>query len=148
MDDAIFAMLRRKLARWAHDNWEALSKAQPQIPAGFHNRTRRNWWLLLAVAELAGADWADQARKAASSIEGVRDVGDVEVELLSDIKAIFDASKSAPGLPGPKGERRLAPTIFGGCFGNTASRPRRCIPTGYAQRATDGRGSKRLGSGI
>jgi Protein of unknown function (DUF3631)/Primase C terminal 2 (PriCT-2) len=91
MDDAIFAMLRRKLARWAGDNWEALSKAQPQIPAGFHNRTRRNWWLLLAVAELAGADWADQARKAASSIEGVRDVGDVEVELLSDIKAIFDA---------------------------------------------------------
>jgi hypothetical protein len=92
MDDAIFAMLRRKLARWADDNWEALSKAQPQIPAGFHNRTRRNWWLLLAIAELAGANWADKARKAASSIEGVRDVGDVEVELLSDIKAAFDAS--------------------------------------------------------
>jgi hypothetical protein len=92
MDDAIFAMLRRKLARWANDNWEALSKAQPQIPAGFHNRTRRNWWLVLAVAELAGADWADKARKAASSIEGVREVGDVEVELLSDIKAAFDAS--------------------------------------------------------
>ena len=92
MDDAIFAMLRRKLARWAHDNWEALSKARPQIPAGFHNRTRRNWWLLLAVAELAGADWADRTRKAASSIEGVRDAGDIEVELLSDIKAAFDAS--------------------------------------------------------
>jgi hypothetical protein len=54
MDDAIFAMLRRKLARWADDNWEALSKAQPLIPAGFHNRIRRNWWLLLAIAEMAG----------------------------------------------------------------------------------------------
>jgi hypothetical protein len=92
MDDAIFAMLRRKLARWADDNFEALSKARPQIPTGFHNRTRRNWWLLLAVAELAGADWADKARKTASSIEGVRDIGDIEVELLSDIKAAFDAS--------------------------------------------------------
>src|SRR5262245_15640797 len=91
MDDAVFAMLRRKLARWADDKWEALSKARPQIPTGFHNRTRRNWWLLLGIAELAGADWADKARKAASSIEGVRDVGDVEVELLSDIKAAFDA---------------------------------------------------------
>src|SRR5262249_23970747 len=91
MDDAIFAMLRRKLARWADDNWEGLSRSQPQIPAGFHNRTRRNWWLLSAIAELAGAEWADKARKSASSIEGVRDVGDVEVELLSDIKAAFDA---------------------------------------------------------
>jgi putative DNA primase/helicase len=91
MDDASFATLRRKLTRWADDNWEALSKAQPQIPGGFHNRTRRNWWLLLAIAELAGTDWADRGRKAASSIEGVRDPGDIETELLADIKAVFDA---------------------------------------------------------
>src|SRR5262249_17698000 len=91
MDDAVFAMLRRKLARWADDSWEGLSKAQPQGRTGFHNRTRRNWWLLLAIAELAGADWADKARKGAALIEGVRDVGDVELELLTDIKAVFDA---------------------------------------------------------
>ena len=91
MDDADFATLRRKLARWADDNWAALSKAQPQIPAGFHNRVRRNWWLLMAIAELAGSDWADRARKAAISIEGVQDVGDIETELLADIKGVFDA---------------------------------------------------------
>jgi hypothetical protein len=91
MDDASFATLRRKLARWAADNGKALSRAMPQVPAGFHNRTRRNWWLLLAIAELAGADWAEEARTASATIEGVRNSDDIEVELLADIKAAFDA---------------------------------------------------------
>jgi putative DNA primase/helicase len=91
IDDAIFAVLRSKLARWADDNWEALSKSQPQIPAGFHNRTRRNWWLLLAIAELAGADWAGKARKAATAIERVCDTADIEIELLAATKSIFES---------------------------------------------------------
>src|SRR5262249_19123326 len=95
MDDAIFAMLRRKLARWADDNWEALTKAQPQIPAGFHNRVRRNWWLLLAIAELAGDDLAQKARKAASSIEGVCNTSDTGIELLTDAKSIFENTEEA-----------------------------------------------------
>src|SRR5262249_31145869 len=56
-------------------------------PTGFHNRTRRNWWLLLAIAELAGADWADKARKGGGLIEGGGGVGGVGLEVLSDIKA-------------------------------------------------------------
>src|SRR5262249_53261854 len=91
IDDAIFAVVRSKLARWADDNWEALSKSQPQIPAGFHNRTRRNWWLLLAIAELAGADWAGKARKAATAIERVCDTVDIDIELLADTKSIFES---------------------------------------------------------
>jgi putative DNA primase/helicase len=94
LDNAEFATLRRKLARWADDSWKALSVAQPHVPAGFYNRTRRNWWLLLAIAESAGADWADRARKAASTIEGIRDSDDIELELLTDIKAAFDAKGS------------------------------------------------------
>jgi hypothetical protein len=65
IDDPTLAVLRRKLARWADDNWESLSKAQPLIPDGFHNRLRRNWWVLLAAAELAGGDWAKKTRDAA-----------------------------------------------------------------------------------
>ena len=95
LDDDALATLRRKLARWADDNWEALAKAQPQIPAGFYNRVRRNWWVLLATAELAGADCAERARKAATAMEGVQDVADIEIELLRDIKAVFDADDSA-----------------------------------------------------
>jgi hypothetical protein len=94
LDDSTFATLRRKLARWADDNWEALARAQPQIPPGFHNRVRRNWWLLMAIAELAGPEWAERARRAASSIEGVREVGDIEIELLADTKGIFEAENA------------------------------------------------------
>jgi Protein of unknown function (DUF3631)/Primase C terminal 2 (PriCT-2) len=95
MDDKAFATLRRKLARWADDNWETLARAQPQTPVGFHNRVRRNWWLLSAIAELAGPDWAEKTRRAASSIEGLREVGDIEIELLADTKGVFDAENAA-----------------------------------------------------
>jgi putative DNA primase/helicase len=95
VDDDALATLRRKLARWGDDNWEGLAKAQPQIPAGFDNRIRRNWWVLLAAAELAGADCAERARKAATAMEGVQDLTDTEIELLRDIKAVFDADGSA-----------------------------------------------------
>ena len=94
MDDDVLATLRRKLARWADDNWEGLAKAQPQVPAGFHNRVRRNWWVLFAIAELAGADWAEKARKAAVVMEGACDVTDIEIELLTDIKGVFDADSA------------------------------------------------------
>jgi Protein of unknown function (DUF3631)/Primase C terminal 2 (PriCT-2) len=90
MDDNAFAILRRKLARWADDNWEPLTKAQPQIPAGFHNRVRRNWWLLLAIAGMAGDDWAQKACRAATAIEGVCDTANIDIELLTDAKSIFE----------------------------------------------------------
>src|SRR5262245_59267270 len=90
-DDATLATLRRKLARWGDDNWEALAKAQPQIPAGFRNRVRRNWWMLLAIAEMAGADLPEKAQKAAAALEGASDATDIEIELLTDIKVVFDA---------------------------------------------------------
>src|SRR5262245_66638727 len=83
------------VASWRVDNWEGLTKAQPQIPAGFDNRVRRNWWVLLAAAELAGADCAERARKAATAMEGVQDLTDIEIELLRDIKAAFEADGSA-----------------------------------------------------
>jgi putative DNA primase/helicase len=81
------------LDRWADDNWEALAKAQPEIPIGFYNRVRRNWWLLLAIAESAGCDWAEKIRKAAAAMEGLRDAADIEIELLADTKKVFDAGK-------------------------------------------------------
>ena len=35
------------------------------MPAGFDNRLRMNWRLLLAIADLAGGTWPKQARNAA-----------------------------------------------------------------------------------
>jgi putative DNA primase/helicase len=90
IDDSTLATLRRKLARWADDSWKVLAVASPQVPETFINRTRRNWWLLLAIAELAGTEWATKASKAATDIEGKQPEADAEIELLADIKAVFD----------------------------------------------------------
>ena len=64
-DDDTFLILRRKALRWAADNAVALKDAEPVMPAGFNNRLRMNWRLLLAIADLAGGTWPKQARNAA-----------------------------------------------------------------------------------
>jgi hypothetical protein len=77
--------------RWATDSVEALSKAPPDIPAGFHNRVRANWRTILAIAEQAGADWKKKAHKAALEIEKVAAAAEpgLAVRLLSDIRDVF-----------------------------------------------------------
>lgn len=59
-----FKTLRRKLLRWSNDNASQLKNAEPLFPAGFITRPRASAKLLLAIAELASADWAEQARAA------------------------------------------------------------------------------------
>jgi uncharacterized protein DUF3631 len=94
-DNQRFHALRRKLVRWAADHAADLSGATPMMPDGFHNRTRANWWLPLAIAELAGADAAVEAREAAASIERGNRIdaarASIGIQLLADLKALFDA---------------------------------------------------------
>jgi hypothetical protein len=63
-----FANLRRKLARWSKDNATTLKSVTPAIPAAFFNRSADNWTLLWAIADLAGGDWAEQARNTAERL--------------------------------------------------------------------------------
>jgi Protein of unknown function (DUF3631) len=93
-DNDAFALLRRKLLRWAADHTEQLRKAVPTMPAGFYNRTRMNWWMLFAIAELAGEKAAMQARTAAQTIENTKDKNYVSLgtTLLSDLREIFGKS--------------------------------------------------------
>ena len=67
-DDFEFAMLRRQLMRFATDNAATLKTAQPTFPAGMNNRAQANWKLLLAIAELAGGVWPQQAHEAAEQL--------------------------------------------------------------------------------
>ena len=92
LDNDDFKTLRRRLLRWAADNAEALRKAEPETPPGFYNRTRMNWWLLFAIAELAGDEEAEQARKAAKLIEGAKNNNRASLGtmLLADLKELFD----------------------------------------------------------
>jgi putative DNA primase/helicase len=95
VDDAEFAELRRKLARWAADNADTLRAATPATPPGFDNRRRMNWYLLFAIAELAGKK--DDAWSAANEIErsGTLDDASIGTRLLVDIKEIFDAASES-----------------------------------------------------
>jgi putative DNA primase/helicase len=64
-DDDEFLVQRRKLARFALDNAEALRAANPAMPEGFDNRLRQNWKLMFAIADLAGGPWPKRVRAAA-----------------------------------------------------------------------------------
>ncbi len=64
VDDDEFRTLRRKFTRWVADNVAALKGARPVMSA-LNNRAKMNWKLLLAVADLAGDNWPERARKAA-----------------------------------------------------------------------------------
>ncbi len=69
--------------------------ATPALPDALNDRATDNWEPLLAIAELAGADWADKARAAAKALSGDEATGDEEegVPLLFDIRAAFDDCK-------------------------------------------------------
>jgi hypothetical protein len=89
LDDAEFAVLRRKFARWAADNAAMLKDAKPMMPVGFNNRAGQNWKLLLAIAELAGGPWPKLAREAAERLMRSGRRPSDRVQLLAKFKEIF-----------------------------------------------------------
>jgi putative DNA primase/helicase len=92
VDDAGFARLRSQLARWAADNGEALGLVRPSMPEGFLNRVASNWQLMFAIADSLGEETGRRARAAAQQIVGMTDLTSAGVELLRDIKTMFDRS--------------------------------------------------------
>jgi putative DNA primase/helicase len=93
-DDADFAALRRRLARYAIDNADALAKADPTLPPGFENRKAANWRLLLAIADTAGKAFGRKARAAAEKICGTVVVSSTAIDLLADIRKILEPLES------------------------------------------------------
>ena len=85
--------LRQQAARWATDHLHELQDADPQVPASLHDRAADCWRPLLALADLAGGDWPEKARAAATALSGATDDADqpVTVLLLADVRAVFDA---------------------------------------------------------
>jgi putative DNA primase/helicase len=92
VDDAEFAILRRKFARWAADNAAALGAAKPTMPAGLNNRAAANWTLLLAIAEQAGGTWPEQARAAAERLSSTGRRPSDGVQLLAAFKLMFGST--------------------------------------------------------
>jgi len=84
------ARIFNRLASWA-GSLSGLSDAEPAMPDGVTDRAAECWEPLLALADAAGGDWPDRARKAALHfVQGGKDEAiSPGVELLEHIREAF-----------------------------------------------------------
>ena len=93
-ETGLFETLQRKVCRFAEDHADDIRKAKPSLPEELNDRAQDNWEPLLAIADTAGGVWPELARKAALKISGdKKDTQSRGVELLDDIKEVFDEKK-------------------------------------------------------
>lgn len=90
-DPFMWEQLRCRIARFAEDTATTIEAARPDTITGLNDRANDCWEPLLAIAEAAGGNWPTLARQAAITLHGIEeDTPSAGVELLSDIKTIFD----------------------------------------------------------
>jgi Protein of unknown function (DUF3631) len=84
--------LRARWAAWAKEHAEKLKDAEPYLPDELSDRTQDIWEPLLAIAELAGGEWAQRTRKAAVELQAAGEDDELSFgrHLLSDIRDVFD----------------------------------------------------------
>jgi hypothetical protein len=83
--------VRDRLAAWAEGVADRLAVAEPPMPDELSDRATDCWEPLIAIADLAGADWGARARNAAKALSG-RGADEDEsrgVKLLTDIRTVF-----------------------------------------------------------
>jgi hypothetical protein len=92
--------LRGRLAAWVDQVGYELESTFPKLPDGVEDRRADVWEPLLAVAWLAGGDWAERARVAAVADVAAAAQGEgtnsLRVRLLADLHTIFG---NEPHLP-------------------------------------------------
>jgi hypothetical protein len=83
--------LRERLAVWAQAMEPAVRESDPSMPEGITDRAADVWQSLLTIADLAGADWPDRARRAAVELNRARIDGDgsLGTRLLGDVRTVF-----------------------------------------------------------
>lgn len=83
--------LHEQLVSWAGREFiiAALRTARPSLPDGLGDRQADVWEPLLAIADLAGGEWPDRARRAAVSLAGSIEDQDIVVELLRDVADVL-----------------------------------------------------------
>lgn len=87
------APLHEQLVAWAGRERliDGLRSARPALPNGLGDRQADVWEPLLAIADVAGAEWPDRARRAALALAGSIEDTDIIVELLRDVADIVVA---------------------------------------------------------
>jgi len=64
------------------------------MPNGLHDRAADNWRPLVAIADIVGTHWPDTARRTANKLSGGQREFSVNVELVGDIRTIFEKTES------------------------------------------------------
>lgn len=86
--------LRAKCARFVRDRGAEIAAAQPSIPEELNDRAADIWEPLLALADLAGGDWAEKARQAAVSLSTNAQENNPIGSLLMDLWFLFTKNKA------------------------------------------------------
>jgi len=84
-------VIQRKFARFSNE-LEVLPRVEIPDDLG-SDRAIDNWIPLLSIAKIAGSDWYERALEAAKAIESETEDENLKIELLRDIKAVFDANQ-------------------------------------------------------
>ena len=92
VDEPVASPIRNGLADWAAAHREDLMSASPQLPPELSDRACDGWEPLLAIADMVGGDWPEQARAAAVALaDGAAAQDESEgVQLLTDVRTMFD----------------------------------------------------------
>lgn len=81
--------LRDRLAGWAQTAMPRLVDAEPELPEGLNDRAADGWEPLFAIADLAGGEWSERARKAALQLHGGSEDEGEGVLLLAHVRDAF-----------------------------------------------------------
>ena len=86
------AALRERVERFAAESIAALGAARPELPADLDDRAQDWAEPLLAIADLAGGEWAQRARRAIVELRGGEPAEDdsIGVRLLADVRGAFE----------------------------------------------------------
>ncbi len=84
----LLAPLTRQCLRWANDNLESLSNADPVVPEGLNDRAVDNWAPLYAIADLVGGEWPHKVRMASICLNHEESEDAATIILLQDIQKL------------------------------------------------------------
>jgi hypothetical protein len=84
-------MLRDRLADWLTPQVAELNPMRPHLPNELDDRAQDSWEPLFCIAELAGGDWPERARRAALALSTgeEREDDSLTAQLLGDIRGAF-----------------------------------------------------------
>ena len=107
-DRTAIAAIKPKLVRWMEDNGDRILAHRDQVafPPGLDDRARDAWEALFAIADIAGGDWPERARRACQAVRAnTEDETGAREQLLADLWQVFRDAGDPPAMPtGKHGE--------------------------------------------